>query len=151
MGVVGLAPSWVCTRPSTGSKLKRWWMCFSVWSQHAFRGWHWWPIWWVQYTLELGTSNFKSNINHVVHGESLWLCIIISYAPPPPLAHMDTPPPHPLHHTCTHTYPTHSTQHTPHPLHTHTHTHTQEQYILVHEVLKNYMNSFDQYANFAVL
>ncbi|XP_064407627.1 receptor-type tyrosine-protein phosphatase T-like [Halichondria panicea] len=26
-----------------------------------------------------------------------------------------------------------------------------EQYILVHEVLKNYMNSFDQYANFAVL
>ncbi len=52
------------------------------------------------------------------------MTVYISYAPPPPLAHMDTPPPHPLH-TCTHTYPTHSTHthtHTPRPLHIHTHT-----------------------------
>ncbi len=82
------------------------------------------------------------------------MMVYISYAPPPPLAHMDTPPPHPLH-TCTHTYPTLHTSSPPPPHNTHpahsTYTHTQEQYILVHEVLKNYMNSFDQYANFAVL
>ena len=63
MGVVGLAPSWVCTRPSIGSKLKRWWMCFSAWRQHAFRGWDWWPIWWVQDTPWGGLSGPPHTLN----------------------------------------------------------------------------------------
>ena len=127
MGVVGLAPSWVCTRPSTGSKLKRWWMCFSVWSQHAFRGWHWWPIWWVQDTLELGTSNFKSKI-YLCCAWGVTMCIYLMHlhlhwhtwthphlTPSTIHAHTHTPPtPH-------NTHPTHST-------HTHTHTHRSSTY-----------------------